>query len=73
MKHRVIFNLTTHYLSITTSDISDSNFVELFSSQTNFDTPHNNYLCLNMCKVFCLGYLQGNDKIKAKNLPADFE
>ncbi len=73
MKYRVLFNLTTHYLAITTSDINDSNLVELFSSQANFDTPNNNHLCLNMCKVFCLGYLQGNDKTKAKNSPADFE
>ncbi len=70
MTYKVLFNLNTSLLSISTSNEVDIDVIELFSSNS---VNENSYLCLNFCKVFCLGYLQGNNKNVAKNLPSEFE
>lgn len=66
-----MFNQSTSYLFITSNDTNPVNCVELFTSETNNPSQYN--YCENFCKIFCLGYLQGNDKPKAKNSPSEFE
>ncbi len=72
MKYRVLFNRETKYLAITTSDVESEELVELFSSEPSFEDPSGNHISLTNCKVFCMGYLQGNNGEKAKNQPNDF-
>jgi len=74
MIHRVLLNTKTKYLHITTSDIGGDDLVELFKTESNFSAEINGaHICIQICKVFCLGYLQGNDGVIVRNSPYEFE
>jgi hypothetical protein len=73
MKYRVLFNTETNYLVITASDVVAVNLIELYSSQIDILHEQLTKIPLQLCKSFCLGYLQGNNCRKALNSPEDFK
>ncbi len=69
MKYKVILNTETNYLHITTSDVTGDSLVVLFEVDNNLSIR----IGLTLCKCFCLGYLQGNNRVKVNNSVKDFE
>ncbi len=71
MKYSVILDTKTKYLSITTGDIFEKSQSVLFSVDGDFDDV--GLISITVCKCFCLGYIQGNNKTKVLNNPDDFK
>jgi hypothetical protein len=73
MKHRVLLNTKQKRLIITTSDIKNEDIVELCSAQVDINHPNAVLISLGMCKMYCLGYIQGNNNPKVINDVKEFE